>query len=151
MNNTIEQAWQILCVSLKWSRPQKEKAHLFVKFSSCLGKSRPVDTSERCSSVSPSHFRDMSILCTHPISFRTLSLLVSYLCPHCPSNRIPPLSADPLNPVTAFTRWKWHVWWSNRKTTVRIPSKPCGSFIETHYGQIRVYWKCMKKKSKGLV
>ena len=38
-------------------------AHLFVKFSSYMA--RPVDTSERCSSISSSHLRDMSNFRTH--------------------------------------------------------------------------------------
>ena len=45
--------------------------------------SRPVDTSEHCSSISSSHLRDMSIFRTHTLSFRTHGLLARYLFPHC--------------------------------------------------------------------
>ena len=45
--------------------------------------SRPVDTSEHCSSISSSHLRDMSIFRTHTLSFRTHGLLARYLFPLC--------------------------------------------------------------------
>ena len=83
LGNTETLSEQDTRPSLKRSRPRKEKAHLFVKFSPCIGKSRSADTFEGCLSISSSQFRDTPILRTHVLSFRARGLFARYLGPHC--------------------------------------------------------------------